>query len=219
MSAVAGAIFWIAIAQALVFLASRELRPGGRLFGMVADRTPVSRDWQALIAGARAVRGSVKAPVTILEVVDYQCAPCAHAERRVRTIAEEYPTKVRVVLRHASSDVASLSNGAVIAAECARTQGKFAALHELLLERQAEFGFTPWTDLARAAGVEDIERFESCQSSGDMDSISVRDMAATRAAGVKSTPAVFIDGRNVETFTLGEMRALTRLAIRRVSRQ
>lgn len=86
--------------------------------------------------------GPENASVTILQFSDFQCSACAPAASRIKSIVNlEYAGKVKLVFR--DFPVYSAHRHAQIAAEAAQSafeQGLFWEYHDLLFERQSEWG-------------------------------------------------------------------------------
>ncbi len=139
------------------------------------------------------ILGQPSAPVTVVAFLDYECPACARTAEHLRRLHERFPETVRVVVRdfpltgHVSAMMAST------AAECAGVQGRFWEMHYRLFESAPGF---QTADLKRHAGEVgcDVERFAQC-----LESSSERRWRRSKsdgiAAGVTSTPTVYVNGR------------------------
>jgi len=84
-------------------------------------------------------RGAPNAPVTIIELSDFQCSFCGKFwKETLPRLEAEYvrPGKVRLVYRHLAI-LGTQSVAAAQAADCAGEQGKFWEYHDLLFRNQA----------------------------------------------------------------------------------
>ena len=91
--------------------------------------------------GGGRVRGSPTAPITLLEYGDYQCPTCGLYHPITQELLSRYPGKLKLEFHHYPL-IQSHSNAmaAALAAEAAGDQGKFWEMHDLIFERQNEWG-------------------------------------------------------------------------------
>ena len=85
-----------------------------------------------------AAKGPESAPVTIVEFSDFQCPYCAASGPVLTRLFEKYPGKIRLIFRHFPLPGHIQAMPAAEAAECARDQGKFWEMHDLLFQHQEE---------------------------------------------------------------------------------
>ena len=151
---------------------------------------------QITIPADAPILGSVGAPVTLVEFLDYQCPYCHRVQGIVDHIIGQYPGKVRFVHRDFPLDsVHPQAMDAARAARCAGDQGKFWEYHRKLL---AEPGHEK-ADLrnrALALGL-DERRFAACLASTQHDAAIEQSSAQGRELGVSGTPTFFINGRRL----------------------
>lgn len=144
------------------------------------------------------VLGPAGAPVTIVEFLDPECEYCRAAFPVVKTLLDEYPEEIRLVVRYFPLHGNSLL--AVQATEAAGEQGKYAEMLELLLERQPEWGEKDesqeelFVEYARELGL-DVDRFTAAMENPDHREKAERDQADGAALGVRGTPTFFVDGK------------------------
>jgi protein-disulfide isomerase len=84
------------------------------------------------VSAGDAIKGNVKAPVTIVEFSDFQCPFCSRVNPTLKKVFETYGDKVRVVFKH---NPLSFYKDALLASEAALVvgaQGKFWEMHDLL---------------------------------------------------------------------------------------
>src|SRR5690606_22412781 len=91
----------------------------------------------AVIAFGLGARPSAALPfdstaVEIVAFTDYQCPFCARAEATLIELQQVYGPALKVTVRHQPLAFHQHARGAAEAAEAARNQGRFEAMHERL---------------------------------------------------------------------------------------
>lgn len=166
---------------------------------------------QVMQLGTRdAILGSANAPVTLVEYGDYQCPFCGEffSQTQPHIVTDYVNTgKVRMVFR----DFAFLgaeSTVAANAAQCAEDQSKLWAYHDALYagkvaddakggnEDDGFFSTAELLKLGQQVGL-NMTTFTSCVNNNSDANIVAQEKAAASAAGVNSTPTVFINGTQV----------------------
>jgi protein-disulfide isomerase/uncharacterized membrane protein len=152
-------------------------------------------------------RGSVSAPVTIVEFSDFECGHCANFHRSVDDVLRRYGQSVRIVFRHFPLD--SECNPrlsmqlhpeaclAAVASECAAEQGQFWQYQDLLFNNQTHLGRQSLIEYATKLQL-DTTRFATCLDSPEPRARVQNDVTEGATLGVDSTPTVFINGRLVK---------------------
>jgi protein-disulfide isomerase len=140
-----------------------------------------------------------KGVVTIEEFGDYQCPPCGALHPTLKTLKSEYGARIQIVFRHFPLQIHNHALEAAYAAAAAGLQGKFWEMHNLLYENQSLWSqvgdFRPiLINFARQTGL-DIPRFTRDIDGIEVMSIVRDDTRRGSAAGVESTPTVFINGQ------------------------
>lgn len=152
---------------------------------------------------------------TVVVFSDFQCGHCAcFASQWDQEFRNTWNDAVRVEFRHfplcrhcnpaVSREIHPEACRASFAAEAARLQGgdrAFWKMHDALFGLGNRLTHDSYADLARRIGL-DGDRLMS-----DMEGAAVRrtvdaDIALARDLGVTETPAVFLDGRRVPTFSV-----------------
>ncbi len=171
--------------------------------GMRSDERTL---WHAFAQDESAV---IERPALTL-FVDYQCPGCACALTRLRRQAEHaFGDELSVGIRHfplstTCNDAIDANHHpgsctAAYAAEAARMQGgtaPFERMHHLLLRHRGPFDAQALGELAGRADL-DRERFIDDVNSDHVRALVARDIALAQRLGVQSTPAVYLNGRNV----------------------
>ena len=140
------------------------------------------------------IRGSVDAPVTVVEYGDFECPYCGRAEQVIQELLQGF-TDVRYVWRHVPlSDVHPHAQLAAEASEAAAFQGAFWPMHDLLLARQDALHAS---DLVRYAGELglDVDRFaEDLRTHAGALRVA-EDVDGADLSGVSGTPTFFVNGK------------------------
>ncbi len=179
----------------------------------VRTREPEFYQWyttrpvvSGIVAGNH-VKGPVDAPITVVEFSDFECTYCAKAFRDLRDLERQHPGMVRIAFHHFPLDAGcnphvtaamhSASCLAAIASECAARSGRFWEYHDRLFGAQDKLGRDDLVATAVELGL-DRAAFTACLDDPSARARVVDDIAAGAAAGVKSTPTLFMNGRMIE---------------------
>ncbi len=146
--------------------------------------------------------GPADAPLSLEEFGDFECPPCGLLHTVLKTMEREFGTRLRVIFRQfplVPTHPHALA--AARAAEAAGLQGKFWEMHDLLYENQkawhAAFDVRPiFEGYAGRIGL-DLVRFRRDVNSEIVERRVFLDGKRAHALGVKGTPTVFLNGREV----------------------
>lgn len=139
--------------------------------------------------------GPEDAPVSIVEFSDYLSVYTRRFhDETLGALLERYGEQIRYVYR----DFPVVGGQqAAEAAECADEQGRFWAMHDLILSNQPSgIEQDAWRGFARELDL-DMPRFDECLSSGKYADEVLADLQAGRSYGVYGTPTFFINGVRV----------------------
>jgi protein-disulfide isomerase len=159
-----------------------------------------------VLSADAASKGRADAPVTIVEFSDFQCPACAQAFTDLHELLARR-TDVRLVFRNFPLDSScnealprALHPNACLAAmagECARKQSRFWEYHDRLFENQRALERDDLFRYAREVGL-DIPTFRTCLDARETKDRVADDIRAGIAAGIESTPTLFINGRKID---------------------
>ncbi len=170
-----------------------ELRKAGPAVSVVIDPPRYTVN----VAADDPALGAATAPVTLVEFSDFQCPFCARVMPTLKKVKEAYGDRVRIVWK--DFPLTSIHPQAFRAAEagqCAREQGKFWELHDVLFSNQQ--ALQPDDLKKHAAGIGlDPAKFNACFDASKYGERVQQQMMAGSALGVGSTPSIFINGRLV----------------------
>jgi len=201
-STLAKILIGVAIAIFLGFIGGRQQQIADNQVEILRQirelRTPPTDpekpvDLKLNIAGA-AAKGNENAGLTLIEFSDFECPFCARYFRDTQPQLErDYIStgKVRHVFRHFPlTEVHPHAVKAAEAAECARLQGKFWELHDLLFANQKLLDTPSLLNHARASGL-DMKAFEPCLNG--QATVTVRsDLDFGTRNGISATPTFFL---------------------------
>ena len=138
---------------------------------------------------------------TLTEYGDFECPYCGNAYAEIKDLRARMGDRLRFEFRHFPIEAKHPhALQAAEAAEAARAQGRFEAMHDLLFENQRHLTREDLLAYARDAGVEDMDRFErELDDHTHLDKIRADQRLATEQ-GVSGTPAFFIDDERYEGF-------------------
>jgi protein-disulfide isomerase len=146
--------------------------------------------------------GPPNASVMLEEFGDFECPPCSLLHPVLKTMEREFGDRLRVTFREfplVPTHPHALA--AARAAEAAGLQGKFWEMHDLLYETQKvwhnSFDVRPiFEGYATRIGL-DLERFRRDSKGEVVERRIFLDGKRAHSLGVKGTPTVFLNGREV----------------------
>lgn len=142
----------------------------------------------------RPIRGSKKAPVTIVEYSDFQCPFCSRAATTMDQVLDHYKGKVKLVYKHFPLNFHKQAMPAAMASVAASNQGKFYEYHDELFKRQRELAKEGlFEEIAKDIGL-DIERFKKDIASPATLKLIQEDMLEAKKMGVTGTPGFVVNG-------------------------
>ncbi len=131
------------------------------------------------------IRGNEKAKVTIVEFSDMDCPFCQKFHDTMNEIVKNYGDDVRWIYRHFPLDgLHPNARTKAIASECAGEQGKFWEYMDVNFES----GLADTAELAKRAGVKDLDKFNKCVSEQKYASDVQADEQDGAGAGAQGTP-------------------------------
>ncbi|MEE2828559.1 MAG: thioredoxin domain-containing protein [Myxococcota bacterium] len=134
------------------------------------------------------------APVVIIEFSEFQCPYCSRVIPTMEQVMETYGDKVAVVFRDYPLPMHRDAPKAAEAGHCAHEQGKFWELHDLMFQNQRALSVEQLKGYARTVGL-DGAAFDTCLDSGKHSAAVTASTEAGAAAGVRGTPAFFVNGQ------------------------
>jgi protein-disulfide isomerase len=160
---------------------------------LAACSEPDASPQQAVALGDSPARGPSAAWVTIVEFADFECPYCGRGAQTLRQIEQAYPDDVRVVFKHLPLSMHDRAMPAAIAAECARGQGRFWEMYDLLFSHQQALEYADLEGYAGQIGL-DLEQWKGCFSAGTVAGRIEADVAQANGLGISGTPTFYVNG-------------------------
>jgi len=120
-------------------------------------------------------------------------------------VLEKYPRKVKLVFKNYPLRNHKFAEPAAIAAHAAGKQGRFWEFHDLLFKNYNRLNAQKVEQIARQLDL-DLTRFEKDQKDPRIKALIRRDLSDASRAGVRGTPAVYINGRFLRNRSLSGFR-------------
>ena len=189
--------------------------------GAISNRTPASNTTAppatAGVNGAEPPHtlGPATAPVHLEEFGDFECPPCGLLHPILEQMHNEFGDRLQITFREFPLvPTHQHAMAAASAAEAAGVQGKFWEMHDLLYEHQKDwhevFDVRPiFEGYAKQIGL-DVERYKRDVNSDAVADRIIQDGKRGHYLGVKGTPTVFLNGREVpfESLPADKLRVL-----------
>lgn len=155
--------------------------------------------------------GFPSAPVQLIEFADFECPFCANLHKSLTALRIRYPRELALSYVHFPLPGHRFAEPAARAAECAREQGRFEAMHDRLFEQQDQLGLKSWNEFATEASVPNIAAFEFCiKNTAPVPRIEA-DKRLGNQLEVKGTPTLIINGwKLAQPPTLDELDSMVK---------
>ncbi len=122
-------------------------------------------------------------------------------------VLEQYPTQVKIVFKNYPIRTHNFAIDAAKAALAAESQGKFWQFHDLLFKNYNVLNNQKIREIVLELGL-DEEKFEHQLKNPAIEARIKQDMNDGARAGVRGTPTVFVNGRQLRKRTLPEFQAI-----------
>jgi protein-disulfide isomerase len=160
------------------------------------------------------VLGDKDAPITIIEISDFQCPYCANFEAQTfDQLKKAYidSGKAKLVYRDLPLTQIGHRNApkAAEAAQCAQEQGKFWEYHHKLFAEQDNWSKEQDPTALLKGYADDLglnESFATCLDDGKMRDRVSADARAAQQAGIRGTPTFFIGRSDTISFDTAATR-------------
>lgn len=140
--------------------------------------------------------GDAKATVTLVEFTDFQCGTCGRLQPVLDRVMKEYAGRVRLVVRDYPLPQHANAFKAAEAAEAAREQNKYWEYTAKLFSNQSALDVEKLKQYATDLAL-DRSKFDAALDSGKFKHHVQRDLHDGNRVGIRGTPTLFINGREV----------------------
>ena len=179
---------------ATTFLVVRREVFGGQTAAAGVQRADRAlRNWNE-ISGDGHRMGGTNPKLTIVEFADFECPACRQFFPVIESFRARHPKDVAFVFRHWPLPYHRFAYPSARASECAAAQGRFAEFYGELYRKQDSLGLVQFRELARNAGVENLNEFDKCSGSSDSVKTISSDLALAKAMKAWGTPTVIVNG-------------------------
>jgi protein-disulfide isomerase len=139
------------------------------------------------------VRGSLDAPVLVVEYADYECPYCQQIQPALDKLEAEYKGKVAFAYKDVPLPMHANAQKASEAAHCAGKQSRYWEFHDILAKAK-DLQVPKLKQTARDLGL-DGAAFDKCLDAGEQADIVKAHLAEAQSLGLQGTPSFFINGR------------------------
>ena len=159
------------------------------------------------------IRGNADNPVSIVVYADFQCPACAREHTDMLRLLPRLDDKAFMVFRHYPiTAVHAHTWTASLYAEAASRQDGFWAMHDYLFQAQSLWSRLNSSEVAvefDSYAMElnlDLEQLHADMASPEVIAKVRNDQRSGNASGVRSAPAVFVNGNPLTNPTMGRIR-------------
>jgi protein-disulfide isomerase len=121
-------------------------------------------------------------------------------ERLIQQVLDQYPDKVKLVVKNFPLSSHKFARKAAQAAMAANAQGKFWEFRRRLFENFPSLNDVKILGIAKGLGL-DMTRFTKDMNSRSVRDFVARDVVNGRQIGVRGTPSIFVNGKRAKIRT------------------
>ncbi|MEX2468997.1 MAG: thioredoxin domain-containing protein [Pseudohongiellaceae bacterium] len=146
------------------------------------------------------IRGNPATPVSVVVYADFQCPACATEHQTLMQLWPQINDEAHIVFRHFPiTTTHPHAWTAALYAEAASRQDRFWSMHDYLFANQPIWsGLTTVEEEFDSYALElnlDLDQLQADMASEEVINKVRNDQRGGNAAGVRSTPAVYVNGR------------------------
>lgn len=155
----------------------------------------MTNGWPGIAAVGHRV-GPPNAPLTVVVFSDYECPACrVFATQTAPEVLKRYTGRVAIVYRHwPLVEMHRFAYPTARAAECASNQGRFIQFHDVAFANQKLLGLKTYAEMAKEAGVVDLQTFARCVADTLPVAAIEADMRDVKQLKPVGTPTVIVNG-------------------------
>ncbi|MBV9242386.1 MAG: thioredoxin domain-containing protein [Acidobacteria bacterium] len=158
--------------------------------------------------GTSPAQGPSTAPVTVVMFSDFQCPACSATHPILKKVLDQYPGKIRFVVRDFPlQELHEKAYQAALAAEAANKQGKFFEYIDILYKNQSALDDASLAKYAAQLGL-NAAQFELDFKSDATAAQVKKDIADGESYHITGTPTIFINGVRMRTLSAEAFKAV-----------
>jgi protein-disulfide isomerase len=169
---------------------------------------PIDTTIYTINTSSSPVRGAKDAPVTIVEFFDIQCPFCVREDPTLKKVLEQYPDKVRLVVKHFPLTFHKKAKPAHAAMELAFREGgadAFWKMHDMIIANPSKMEVTDLRGYTEKLGLNLTKFDETIADETKINALLATDLAEALKCKVNGTPTVLINGlklvdRKIESY-------------------
>jgi protein-disulfide isomerase len=146
------------------------------------------------------VHGPANAPVTLIELTDYQCPYCRAAVPALRVILAQNPGRIRFIHKDFPLDIHDMAFKAAEAARCAGEQGRFWEMRGALMAPRQELSDEIFEVVGASLHL-DVRALSTCIGSRKYEGRIMDDVKQFMGLGFRATPSFVVNGQVVVGFS------------------
>ncbi len=151
-------------------------------------------------------KGTADAPVVIVEYTDFQCPYCAKLVDIYEELMKTYPQKLKIVYKSFPLSNHKYAYRAATVAMAAHRKGRFWEFHDRLFEHHKDLDDDKIDALRKEFGF-DTSEFNALIADPQIRAQVARDRSQGQRMGVRGTPTVFINGKQLKDKRLEGFKA------------
>lgn len=158
------------------------------------------------------VLGENEKNITVVEFLDPECESCAAFHVVVDKILYDYGKEIKFVVRYLDNH--KNSNYVVRILEAARIQGKFKETLEVIFKSQNSWAnhnnpqlHLIWNAIVQVEGL-NIDQLKKDMNNDAIDTVLKLDREDAMALGVRGTPTIFVNAKELKTLSYDAFKTL-----------
>jgi protein-disulfide isomerase len=159
-------------------------------------------------------KGPADAPVTIVVFSDFQCPYCSRMVPILEQLHQQYPEKVKIVFKQFPLRSHRFATKAAQATIAAAEQDKFWPFHDMLFQNYNKLNDEKIEEIRNNLDL-DADKFAETMASDAAKDLIAQDLGDGKAAGVRGTPTLFVNGKRLRNKSLAGLRQAVEEALAR----
>ncbi len=154
------------------------------------------------------VRGPKDAPVVVVVFVDFQCPFCRKAwADELKPLLAEHDEDVALAMRQLPLAIHPSAPGAAKAVLAAAAQGKAWEFHDRLIAHEGALGRGHFVEWVKELGMDEAKFLADLDDPATAAAVEA-DVRLANEVGVSGTPGFFVNGRYLDGYRPGSLRAM-----------